>query len=110
MTYSERLAKNELAARGRSSGARASTRRAMRPRARKRAKALVSPEGVQQIPLHNMRIADLYRPLKKPVTLRLDADVLAWFKKDGRRYQTRINAALRKVMEREMKQGGLSMA
>ena len=44
----------------------------------------------------------LYRPLKKPVTLRLDADVLAWFKKDGRRYQTRINGALRKVMEREM--------
>jgi uncharacterized protein (DUF4415 family) len=29
--------------------------------------------------------------------------VLAWFKKDGRRYQTRINQALRKVMEREIK-------
>ncbi len=53
-----------------------------------------------------MKIADFYRPLKKPVTLRLDADVLAWFKKDGRRYQTRINQALRKVMEREMKQHG----
>jgi uncharacterized protein (DUF4415 family) len=39
-----------------------------------------------------------YRPLKKPVTLRLDADVLAWFKKQGRGYQTRINRALRKVM------------
>ena len=48
---------------------------------------------------------EFYRPLKKPVTLRLDADVLAWFKKDGRRYQTRINGALRKVMEREMKNG-----
>ena len=48
---------------------------------------------------------EYYRPLKKPVTLRLDADVLAWFKRDGRRYQTRINAALRKVMEREMKNG-----
>lgn len=51
------------------------------------------------------KIADFYRPLKKPVTLRLDADVIAWFKKDGRRYQTRINQALRKVMEREMKAG-----
>ena len=51
----------------------------------------------------NAKIADFYRPLKKPVTLRLDADVIAWFKKDGRRYQTRINAALRKVMEKEMK-------
>jgi uncharacterized protein (DUF4415 family) len=46
---------------------------------------------------------ELYRPIKKPVTLRLDADVIAWFKKEGRRYQTRINQALRKVMEREMK-------
>ncbi len=46
---------------------------------------------------------EYYRPLKKPVTLRLDADVLAWFKKDGRRYQTRINQALRAVMEREMR-------
>ena len=46
---------------------------------------------------------EFYRPLKKPVTLRLDADVLAWFKKDGRRYQTRINSTLRKVMEREMR-------
>ena len=52
---------------------------------------------------YSMKITDFYRPLKKPVTVRLDADVLAWFKKDGRRYQTRINAALRKVMEREMK-------
>jgi uncharacterized protein (DUF4415 family) len=53
--------------------------------------------------LHAMKIGDFYRPVKKPVTLRLDADVIAWFKKDGRRYQTRINSALRKVMEREMK-------
>lgn len=55
--------------------------------------------------LRNLKIGDLYRPLKKPVTLRLDADVIAWFKKDGRRYQTRINAALRTVMEREIKRG-----
>lgn len=48
----------------------------------------------------------LYRPVKKPVTMRLDADVIAWFKKDGRRYQSRINEALRKVMEREMKEMG----
>jgi uncharacterized protein (DUF4415 family) len=53
--------------------------------------------------LQTMKIADFYRPLKRPVTLRLDADVIAWFKKDGRRYQTRINQALRRVMESEMK-------
>jgi uncharacterized protein (DUF4415 family) len=44
-----------------------------------------------------------YRPIKKPVTLRLDADVLAWFKKSGRGYQTRINRALRELMKDEMK-------
>jgi len=49
-------------------------------------------------------IAELYKPLKKPVTLRLDADVLAWFKKHGRGYQTRINRALRKVMMGERKE------
>ena len=48
-------------------------------------------------------VLEYYKPIKKPVTLRLDADVIAWFKRDGRRYQTRINAALRRVMEREMK-------
>jgi uncharacterized protein (DUF4415 family) len=42
-----------------------------------------------------------YKVLKEPVTLRLDADVLAWFKKQGRGYQTRINKALRKVMADE---------
>ena len=46
----------------------------------------------------------LYRPIKKPVTLRLDADVISWFKESGRGYQTRINRALRKMMEDEMKE------
>ena len=43
-------------------------------------------------------LAEMYRPIKKPVTLRLDADVIAWFKAQGRGYQTRINRALRQVM------------
>jgi uncharacterized protein (DUF4415 family) len=59
--------------------------------------------GFLQKNLQSYKIADLYKPVKKPITLRLDADVIAWFKKDGRRYQTRINAALRKVMERELR-------
>jgi len=50
-------------------------------------------------------VMKFYKPIKKPVTLRLDADVLAWFKRDGRHYQTRINAALRRVMERHMRSG-----
>ncbi len=36
---------------------------------------------------------------KTPVTIRLDADVLAWFKSQGRGYQTRINAVLRSFVE-----------
>jgi uncharacterized protein (DUF4415 family) len=48
-------------------------------------------------------MAEMYRPVKKPVTLRLDADVIAWFKARGRGYQTRINRALRGVMLGEKK-------
>lgn len=69
----------------------------------KRRRKKLGMAGLMEENLQRMKIGDLYRPLKKPVTLRLDADVLAWFKKDGRRYQTRINEALRKVMEREMR-------
>lgn len=35
---------------------------------------------------------------KQQITLRLDADVLAFFKSTGRRYQSRMNAALRAYM------------
>ena len=41
----------------------------------------------------------LYRPVKQQITLRLDADVVAWFKASvpgGRGYQTEINRVLRK--------------
>ena len=44
----------------------------------------------------------LWRELpKKRVTLKLDADVLAWFRGMGRGYQWEINKRLRKAMERE---------
>jgi uncharacterized protein (DUF4415 family) len=38
---------------------------------------------------------------KKRVTLKLDSDVLAWFRGMGRGYQWEINKALRRVMESE---------
>ena len=38
-------------------------------------------------------------PVKKQLTIRLDADVLQWLKGHGRGYQTRINRILRVVME-----------
>jgi uncharacterized protein (DUF4415 family) len=43
--------------------------------------------------------AELRLPEKKSVTIRLDADVLEWFKKQGKGYQTRINKLLRAYME-----------
>jgi uncharacterized protein (DUF4415 family) len=36
---------------------------------------------------------------KKQITVRLDADVLEFFRKTGSRYQSRINAALREYMK-----------
>lgn len=36
---------------------------------------------------------------KVPMTVRLDSDVLAWFRSLGKGYQTRINAVLRSYMK-----------
>jgi uncharacterized protein (DUF4415 family) len=36
-----------------------------------------------------------YKPIKQQLTLRIDADVVDWFKQQGEGYQSRINAALR---------------
>jgi uncharacterized protein (DUF4415 family) len=43
-------------------------------------------------------IGKFYRPTKKPVTMRLDSDVLDWLKADGRGYQTKANWLLRQAM------------
>ena len=43
-------------------------------------------------------IGKFYRPRKKPVTMRLDADVIAWLKADGPGYQTKANGLLRHAM------------
>jgi uncharacterized protein (DUF4415 family) len=39
-----------------------------------------------------------YRPVKKQLTLRLDADIIAWLRRQGKGYQTRANALLRDAM------------
>jgi len=41
-----------------------------------------------------------YRPVKQQVTVRLDADVLAWLRSTGRGYQSRLNDILRRAMVR----------
>jgi len=44
-----------------------------------------------------------YRPVKQAVSLRLDADVVAWLKKPGKGYQTRANHLLRQQMLADMR-------
>lgn len=55
--------------------------------------------------LAGMVRADQYRPVKRTVTMRVDADVLEWLKgkSGGSGYQTQLNALLRGLMLREAK-------
>lgn len=44
-------------------------------------------------------VGRFYRPAKRPVTIRLDEDVINWLKAYGRGYQTRANLLLRHAMK-----------
>jgi uncharacterized protein (DUF4415 family) len=44
-----------------------------------------------------------YRPVKQQLTVRLDADVVAWLRRQGKGYQTRLNRLLRKAMVEEIR-------
>ena len=48
---------------------------------------------------------EMSEPGKQPVTIRLDRDVVDWFKDKGPRYQTRINSALRRYVEAQRESG-----
>lgn len=39
-----------------------------------------------------------YRPVKRQLTVRIDADIVEWLKSEGQGYQTRMNAILRREM------------
>jgi uncharacterized protein (DUF4415 family) len=54
--------------------------------------------------MHAMRRSEFFRPIKKPVTVRMDMDVLAWLKSKGEGHLTRINTILREMMERELQE------
>jgi uncharacterized protein (DUF4415 family) len=47
----------------------------------------------------DIEVGRFYRPIKKLVSLRLDADVLNWFRGRGKKYQTYMNEVLRREME-----------
>ncbi len=44
-----------------------------------------------------------YKPIKKSTTIRIDSDVLAWLRAQGKGYQSRINAILRRKMMESLK-------
>ncbi len=46
----------------------------------------------------NAERGHFYRPVKRQITARVDADVLEWLKAQGKGYQSRINAILRREM------------
>jgi uncharacterized protein (DUF4415 family) len=46
-----------------------------------------------------IHIGRFYRPIKQLVSLRVDADVLAWYRSRGKGYQTHMNQALRRAMQ-----------
>ena len=48
----------------------------------------------------DFEVGKFYRPVKEAVTVRLDADVVHWLKREGKGYQTRLNAILRREMEK----------
>jgi uncharacterized protein (DUF4415 family) len=48
--------------------------------------------------LAEMQRGRFYRPVKTQITARVDADVLAWLKSQGKGYQSRMNAILRDAM------------
>jgi len=55
-------------------------------------------------PERNPRASDIqvgrfYRPIKQSVSIRVDADVLAWFRGQGKKYQTYMNEVLRREMQ-----------
>ena len=62
----------------------------------------IDTDDIPEAPAENWAFAKrpgLYRPIKRHVTMRLDADVIEWFKEraQGRGYQSEINRVLRKV-------------
>ena len=49
-------------------------------------------------PSHLRGIMKNYKPIKKTVNVRIDADIIEWLQSAGRGYQTRMNAILREAM------------
>jgi len=58
--------------------------------------------AMTSVPGH-VHVGRFYRVLKQQISLRVDADVLAWFRSRGRGYQTYMNQVLRRGMQAGLK-------
>ena len=61
----------------------------------------INTSDIPELPLSAWKDAvrgRFYRPVKRAISMRLDADVIAWLKKRGKGYQTRANRILRQQM------------
>lgn len=59
---------------------------------------LTDKDAPEVITFEESVVGKFYRPIKKQVTLRIDADVLEWFRNATEKYQTLINQACRDYM------------
>ena len=59
---------------------------------------ILTEEQMKEFKPSHLRNMANYKPIKKTINIRLDADILEWLKKDGRGYQSRMNAILREEM------------
>src|SRR3954462_10815052 len=67
---------------------------------------VIDTSDIAELPLSAWKGAvrgRFYRPMKRAVSMRLDADVIAWLKKQGKGYQTRANRILRERMLEELR-------
>lgn len=62
-----------------------------------------NPDAAPPLDEEWFRTAEVVVPDKVPISIRLDRDVVEFFKSKGGRYQTRMNAVLRAYMEHEQK-------
>jgi uncharacterized protein (DUF4415 family) len=61
----------------------------------------MTDEQLAQLQPSHLRNPENYRPIKKKISIYVDADVLEHYKSKGKGYQTKINRVLRQGMLRE---------
>jgi len=59
---------------------------------------VLTEEQMKEFKPSHLRNMANYKPIKKTVNVRLDADVIEWLQSAGKGYQTRMNSILREAM------------